>query len=48
MLAKEWQLAILPPDINHSDFKFTVTEDKQIRYGLGAIKGAGEAAIAIL
>jgi len=41
------RLKILPPNINISHYKFTVEEDKNqsIRYGLGAIKGAGEAAL---
>ncbi|MBA5687972.1 DNA polymerase III subunit alpha [Rugamonas apoptosis] len=47
-------LTILPPDINQSQFRFTpdgpppsVTGKKvtQIRYGLGAVKGAGQNAI---
>jgi DNA polymerase-3 subunit alpha len=39
-------LEILAPDVNHSNFRFTPLNDKQIRYGLGAIKGTGESAIA--
>ncbi|MDM8557698.1 DNA polymerase III subunit alpha [Candidatus Parabeggiatoa sp. HSG14] len=41
------KLNTLPPNINVSDYKFTVEDDqnKSIRYGLGAIKGAGEAAL---
>ena len=39
------ELIMLPPDINHSDYAFTVISDKEIRYGLGAIKGVGSAAI---
>jgi len=38
-------IAILPPDINQSDYYFIPTDHKTIRYGLGAIKGTGEAAI---
>jgi len=38
-------LQILPPDINASEFAFSVSDDKTIRYGLGAIKGVGRAAI---
>ncbi|HEX7381332.1 MAG TPA: DNA polymerase III subunit alpha, partial [Nevskiaceae bacterium] len=38
-------LPVLAPDINHSAYRFTVPADGQIRYGLGAIKGAGEAAM---
>lgn len=42
---KAMGLAILPPDINRSDYQFTVNPDKTLRYGLGAIKGVGLAAI---
>ncbi|MDT8408618.1 MAG: DNA polymerase III subunit alpha [Wenzhouxiangellaceae bacterium] len=38
------QLEVRPPDINRSRYRFEV-EDQVIRYGLGAIKGVGEAAI---
>ena len=41
-------LAIEPPDVNRSDFRFTVQGEKAIRYGLGAIKGAGEGALGTL
>ena len=39
---------ILPPDINHSSYKFRMTDDTSIRYGLGAIKGIGNAAIDLI
>ena len=39
------KLNILPPSINVSKYKFTVNAQGQIVYGLGALKGAGEAAI---
>ena len=42
---RQIELTILPPDINHSDYKFTVADAETIRYGLGAIKGVGLAAI---
>jgi len=32
---------VLPPDINESSVNFTVTDEKTIRFGLGAIKGLG-------
>jgi len=38
-------LTILPPDINRSQYAFSVDLDENIIYGLGAVKGAGEAAI---
>jgi DNA polymerase-3 subunit alpha len=37
-------IEVLPPDINDSDLDFTVS-GKKIRFGLGAVKGAGEKAI---
>ena len=39
-------LDILPPDINHSSYAFKMTDQHSISYGLGAIKGIGNAAIA--
>ena len=42
------QIEVLPPDVNHSDFKFTPTTNKQILYGLGAVKGTGMAAIEVI
>ncbi len=38
-------LKVLPPDINASEYRFVPVDQKQVRYGLGAIKGTGEAAI---
>lgn len=35
----------LPPDVNSGEFQFTVNEQDQIIYGLGAIKGLGEGPI---
>lgn len=44
------RITILPPNINESLYKFSVAENlegtKHILYGLGALKGVGEAAIA--
>lgn len=42
---KDMNLVICPPSINSSEHKFTVNERNQIVYGLGAIKGVGEAAV---
>jgi len=39
------KLTILPPTINDSKYKFTVDKQGRIVYGLGAVKGVGEAAI---
>ncbi len=41
-------LKVLPPDINRSEYQFTIDEHNHIIYGLGAVKGAGEAAISVL
>ncbi|SFU55619.1 DNA polymerase-3 subunit alpha [Nitrosomonas eutropha] len=41
-------IAILPPDINQSAYYFVPVDRKTIRYGLGAIKGTGEAAISAI
>ncbi len=38
-------LKLLPPDINQSRYKFAPADDGSILYGLGAIKGVGQAAI---
>jgi DNA polymerase-3 subunit alpha len=43
---RDMELTVLPPDVNHSKIQFTVADDKTIRYGMGAIKGVGEAALA--
>ena len=44
--AGENGLAVLPPDINQCEYRFTPVDSRTIRYGLGAIKGTGESAIA--
>lgn len=36
---------VLPPDVNESDVTFAVNKTGQIRFGLTAIKGVGEAAV---
>jgi DNA polymerase-3 subunit alpha len=41
------EIDLLPPDINASDWEF-VPEGDAIRYGLGAVKGVGQAAVAEL
>ena len=43
---RDMKLKVLPPDVNHSKIKFTVEDESSVRYGLGAIKGVGEAALA--
>ena len=39
---------VLPPDINASEYKFKPINDKQVLYGLGALKGSGESAIDVI
>ena len=41
-------VAVLPPDINQSEFQFKPLNNKQILYGLGAVKGTGLAAIELI
>jgi DNA polymerase III subunit alpha len=38
-------LEVLPPDVNRSDFRFTVSDEGAVIYGLGAVKGVGESAL---
>ena len=44
---KEMGIKVLPPDINESDFNFTVSKG-DIRFGLSAIKNVGEGAVRTL
>jgi DNA polymerase III subunit alpha len=36
---------VLGPDVNESNYKFTVNKEGKIRFGLGAIKGVGSAPV---
>ncbi|NQD38693.1 DNA polymerase III subunit alpha [Permianibacter sp. IMCC34836] len=38
-------MRIVPPDVNHSQFKFTVGDARTVIYGIGAIRGVGENAV---
>lgn len=38
-------LEVLPPDVNECGWKFTVVGAKTIRFGLGAVRGLGSAAV---
>jgi DNA polymerase-3 subunit alpha len=42
---RDMKLKVIPPDVNTSDYHFTAQSDNTIVYGLGAIKGVGQAAI---
>jgi DNA polymerase-3 subunit alpha len=41
-------LKVLAPDINSGEYRFVPVDAKTIRYGLGAVKGTGESAIAAI
>jgi len=43
--ARKQGVAVLGPDVNESEQKFNVPRENQIRFGLAAVKGAGEAAV---
>jgi DNA polymerase-3 subunit alpha len=43
--ARELGLEVLPPSVNESGWKFTVIGDRQIRFGLGAVRNVGQGAI---
>jgi len=38
-------LEVLPPNVNESGWKFTVVDENQIRFGLGAVRGVGAGAV---
>lgn len=42
---KRQEIKVLGPDINESNLFFDVNKEQQIRFGMGAIKGTGEAAV---
>ena len=43
---KRTGVEVLGPDVNESGSNFDVNKKKQVRFGLGAIKGAGDSAVA--
>jgi len=45
---RHMQLEVVAPDINRSGYAFTVQGDATVIYGLGAVKGVGEAAIEVM
>ena len=45
---RHMQLEVVAPDINRSGYAFTVEGAASVIYGLGAIKGVGEAAIEVM
>ena len=46
--AMDMDLDVLPPDINTSRADFAVTGEREIRFGLTAVKGVGDAAVAAI
>ncbi|MCI7009664.1 MAG: DNA polymerase III subunit alpha [Parabacteroides sp.] len=42
---KAMGIQVLGPDVNESILKFSVDQHKNIRFGLGAVKGVGESAV---
>ena len=40
--ARAMGVTVLPPDVNVSEWFFTVPNEKTVRFGLGAIKGVGQ------
>jgi len=43
---RQMELDVVPPDINRSHYKFISENEGNVIFGLGAIKGAGESAVA--
>ena len=43
--ALKFDITFEPPNINRGNYRFEPISDRQIRYGLGAVKGTGEQAI---
>ncbi len=43
---KRMKIEVLGPDVNESEYEFSVNEKGEIRYGMGGIKNVGEAAVA--
>jgi len=43
--AKQFGIEVLPPDINKSNYNFTIISDTLIRYGIAGLKGVGEKVI---
>ena len=41
-------MRLMAPDVNRSEYRFSVSDDRTILYGLGAIKGVGRAAVQAL
>jgi DNA polymerase-3 subunit alpha len=46
--AQKMGIAFESPDVNRGDYRFEPTGNRSVRYGLGAIKGTGQQAIAAI
>jgi DNA polymerase-3 subunit alpha len=42
---KHMGMSVLGPDVNESEYHFSVNKAGQIRFGMGAVKGVGESAV---
>lgn len=42
---KRMNIEVLGPDVNESEYSFTVNKKGNIRFGMGAVKGVGEGAV---
>lgn len=45
---KRLGIQVFPPDINKSDYYFTIEDNKNIRFGLAAIKNVGEEIVKVI
>ncbi|MGM0636222.1 MAG: DNA polymerase III subunit alpha [Bacteroidota bacterium] len=45
---KRMGLEVLGPDVNESYYKFSVNKDNAVRFGMGAVKGVGNGAVATI
>ena len=46
--SKRMNIPVLGPDVNESQYNFAVNKKGEIRFGLGAVKGVGESAVAAI
>jgi DNA polymerase-3 subunit alpha len=46
--SKRMGIPVLGPDVNESQYQFAVNKKGEIRFGLGAVKGVGEGAVAAI
>ena len=45
---KRMKITLLPPNVNASDFEFSIPADRVIQFGMGAIKGLGKGIIDLI